>query len=62
MKFLVWIRRNGNLHPQLWAERSFAIHKDGEPGVVARFEIAAEHVGKSIDELREVYPLQIETA
>lgn len=56
MKHLVWILRNGRMHPQLWAERSYAIHRDSEPHVVARYVIADEHVGWPLDVVKEFYP------
>jgi hypothetical protein len=56
MKFLVWIRRNGRLSPQLWAERSYAIHKDSETGVVARYELPEEHRDWPLDVLAGRYP------
>lgn len=56
MNFLVWVRRNGKLHAQLWAERSYAIHKDSERNVVTRHELEEEHRDWPLDVLADVYP------
>lgn len=56
MKFFVWILRNGRLSPQLWAERSYAVNKDSEAHVVARYELAEEHRDWPLDVLSDVYP------
>lgn len=56
MNYFVWILRNGRLTCQAWSERTFSIHKDGGPKVVARHELKEEERGLSLYDLIRRYP------
>lgn len=55
MNWLVWVQRNGRVSPQLWAERSFAIHRDGERAVIGRVEIPPQHRHLSLSDVERLY-------
>lgn len=61
--FLVWVTNFAcQAKPQWWADLFYGTDKQWLPKVVKTSPVAAEHVGKTIDELARLYPLEADAA
>jgi hypothetical protein len=58
-KYMVWVRANGKLHPQVWFHNP-SNHKPMESGlstIVEHHEISENHYNLGVSALAELYPM-----